>query len=135
MGFTEKDDIIQIKIEEEEVKSKCIQCKQIKKIYNEKKIKCDDCKFNIRHGTFGKDLVRTRVALLKREKGLKFNVVSDVNETGVKRLGCENIGVSQAPTSSEHPLFNEKTNSVNKTSCPKISLLEPVFVNPASKFS
>lgn len=107
----------------------------MKKIHNKKKIKCDDCKINIRHGTFGKDLVSTRVALLKREIGLKFNVVSDVDETGVKKLGCEYMGVSQTPTSSEHPLCNEKTNSVNKTSCPKISLLEPVFVNPASKSS
>lgn len=44
LGFKEKDDTIQIKIAEEEVKSKCIQCKQgraVKEIYNEKKIKCD----------------------------------------------------------------------------------------------
>lgn len=85
LGFTEKDDIVQIKIAEEEVKSKCIQCKQCKKIYNKKKIKCDDCKINIRHGTLGKDPVCTRVAPLKREKGLKFNFVSEeVDETGVK---------------------------------------------------
>lgn len=55
------------------------------------------------------NVICTRVAPLKREKGLKFNVVSEeVDETGVKRLGCEYIGVSQSPTSSEHPLFNEK---------------------------
>lgn len=134
LGFTEKDDIVQIKIAEEEVKSKCIQCKQCKKIYNKKKIKCDDCKINIRHGTLGKDPVFTRVAPLKREKGLKFNVVSEeVDDTGVKKLGCEYIGVSRSSTSSDHPLFSEKSTSVDKTSCPKICLLEPVFVNPASK--
>lgn len=82
------------------------------------------------------NVICTRVAPLKREKGLKFNVVSEeVDETGVKTLGCEYIGVSQSPTSSEHPLFNEKSTSVNKTSCSKISLLEPIFVNPASKSS
>lgn len=34
-----------------------------------------------------------------------------------------------------HPLFNEKSTSVNQNSFQKISLLEPVFVNPESKSS
>lgn len=60
MGFTEKDDRIQIKIAEEEVKSKLMQCKQCQKMYCRKKIKCDDCKINLRHSTEGKDAICTR---------------------------------------------------------------------------
>lgn len=89
MEFTEKDDIIQTKIAEEEVKSKCIQCKDCNRMWSKNKIKCDDCKINIRHGTLGKDPVFTRVVPQKRENGLKSKVGSEeVDKTGVKRLGC-----------------------------------------------
>lgn len=94
------------------------------------KIKWNDYKLNIRLCTFGKDPVCTRILRPNREKSLKFNVVSE--ET---KLGCENIDVSQSSTSSEHPLFNEKSNSVNKNSCSKICLLERVLVNPESNSS
>lgn len=46
------------------------------------------------------------------------------------------IDRSQSSTSSEHPLFNEKSTSVNKKKfCSKLIFLEPVFVIPESNSS
>lgn len=132
----DETDQIQHKISENELKANTIHCKQCNKVFDKKKIKCDECKTNLRHGTSLNEPISTRIVPQKNEKKVKStNYVESCNKD--KGVGLKSSSVCHTPrnASLEHHLCSIKSTSKSNNVTPNITLLDPVFVNPASKSS